>query len=530
MGNRSVFNLVVTVLGLLVGLLFVVRIWPWAGADLWFDEIITLGDYALGQDRLLDVFKVYPVANNHVLFSAVLWLWMRVIQFNATEWLMRLPNVLFGLATVWVVVFVWRKWMGRRLALLGGIVMAGSPVFAAFAFTLRGYSLSMLLAAIAVHAAMNLIETRTRRGLLTSCLCGAALPLTIPANALVVISLLGFVGWSLFRRAGMRPAIRGMVPGLIGLGAGAGYYLTIWDQFIAVATSAPGWANGWAVLGHWTWAIGVHLGPVLVGLIVYGAIGQLGRRAINGPRAQGDRNPPPGATTPPVLEPLAGVLAICCLAVMIPVMLLREPAPFPRTFLAFLPPLTLALFVSLRQTKIVYGQRLAIWVLVVLINAGFWQWVGLAWRQRAMAQDIYPQNLVSQFYRGDTEISRIAEHLGRNQRHARVPVALACRFEDLPAVQYYSTLAGVDRQAVYCPQRSMPGEQIDLQQLRRRLMIIATNDLAAASLFAQCGLDRGQLTAVHRVGLRAIYRDMAPVGRENDPPAPPMPTIDLSSP
>jgi hypothetical protein len=380
---------------------------------------------------------------------------------------------------------------------------------------------------------MNLIETRTRRGLLTSCLCGAALPLTIPANGLVVVSLLGFVGWSLYRQQGIRVALRGLAPGLIGLTIGAGYYLTIWDQFIAVAANTPGWARGWTVAGHWAWALAAHLGPVLGGVVFYLVIGSRRRRSAaanngdrNSPSSPNDKPPDP---SPPILEPLGGVLAICCVVVMVPAMLLREPAPFPRTFLAYLPPLTLALFVALRQTRLVYGHRLAIWVIVVLINAGLWQWVGMTWRQRAMAQNIYPQNLISQFYRGDTEISRIADHLRRNQRHRRMPIDLACRFEDLPAVQYYTVLAGVNRQTVYCPQRQMPGPDIDPQALRRRLMIIATNDLAAASLFARCGLARGQLTAVDRVGLRAIYRDMAPV--TDDPSAlPATPPPDLPSP
>ena len=53
-------------------------------SDLWFDELVTLFDFAV-KPHLGDIFLSYPVANNHILFSFSLWIWLHLTQFSTEE-------------------------------------------------------------------------------------------------------------------------------------------------------------------------------------------------------------------------------------------------------------------------------------------------------------------------------------------------------------------------------------------------------------------------------------------------------------
>ena len=70
---------VLWLLALSAAAVFVIRAVPWVLSDLWYDEIVTFIDFAVGPPRgntILRVFRFYPVANNHVLFSALAWCWV----------------------------------------------------------------------------------------------------------------------------------------------------------------------------------------------------------------------------------------------------------------------------------------------------------------------------------------------------------------------------------------------------------------------------------------------------------------------
>ena len=84
-------------IGLLI--LFTVFTLDFMRTDLWFDELLTLGDYG-AQQHLSGVFTNYEVANNHILFSAALWIWLRVIRFIIAEEVLRFPCLLLALITI----------------------------------------------------------------------------------------------------------------------------------------------------------------------------------------------------------------------------------------------------------------------------------------------------------------------------------------------------------------------------------------------------------------------------------------------
>ena len=147
--------------------LYALRTMPWATAQLWLDEVITLYHYcgAFHPEATMGaIFRSYTMANNHILSSAIYFLWLKLVPLTAPEAVLRLPSLVFGALTLATVAFWWRKWLGARIAALGALVFAASPVFPAFAYQIRGYALSMLLSAVGVALAATLLDAPARRG------------------------------------------------------------------------------------------------------------------------------------------------------------------------------------------------------------------------------------------------------------------------------------------------------------------------------------------------------------------------------
>src|SRR5438045_7994859 len=75
-------------------------------ADLWLDEITPIFDY--GQMPVLYIVTTYISSNNHLLNTLMVKL--AIAFFGEQEWAIRLPAVLFGVATIpaifWVLRFV----------------------------------------------------------------------------------------------------------------------------------------------------------------------------------------------------------------------------------------------------------------------------------------------------------------------------------------------------------------------------------------------------------------------------------------
>jgi 4-amino-4-deoxy-L-arabinose transferase-like glycosyltransferase len=120
---------------LLTALALVVRL-PGIGGDLWLDEIATV----LGSVRppLIETLTSYPNANTHVLYSVLAH--VSVALFGETAWAVRLPALLFGVATVPALYWLVRTWFERREALGASLVLALSYHHAYFAHNARAYT------------------------------------------------------------------------------------------------------------------------------------------------------------------------------------------------------------------------------------------------------------------------------------------------------------------------------------------------------------------------------------------------------
>ena len=536
--------------------IYVVRTMPWAMSELWYDEVITLGDYVLdAHGRGLGyVFRNYPVANNHMLSSAVYWLWVRFIDFNVTaEHLLRFPSIAFGALTIVLVMCHWRVWLGSRLAILGGLLLAISPVFTAYAYQVRGYALTMALAAVAVSGALEIINGRHRAGQVITVVAMLLLPIVIPSNVILAPVLALFIAIVLWQAQAGQPwtqCLLRALPALLAGIVGFSYYFTLWDAFLAVSREPSGWSSAWMVAGNLTLALLAHAGlfaVTLVGAVVFCA-GKRHDRPSPQPAAAfdptlapagRDRDPVPvdaavNSSRPrqlPVPPGVAvGALTLGCVAVTAAILLAARPgqAPYPRVFLVLLPPLTLAALLSGRVFAVIQQWPLILTALLVVANGFVWERVSEVVTDAQLRRGATPNNLIQQYYRGADELRHLAS-LMAHQEWMENAIVVTDEY-DFPTFRLYWLLAGGPRGAVIAINRIPDGFQA--ARGGQNLWIVARNQEVAAGLYQRVtGGDADtirqnfnrpggliEVITYRRRGLFLPYMPKPPTIRQEQPP------------
>jgi 4-amino-4-deoxy-L-arabinose transferase-like glycosyltransferase len=123
-------------LSLLVALAAVLRLLT-LGHGLWWDEIRTLVDSV--RLPLWQIVTVFPGDNQHTLFSILAHLSISI--FGESEWSLRLPAALFGIATVPLLYGCAREFVGRTEALVASLLLTVSYHHVWFSQSARGYAL-----------------------------------------------------------------------------------------------------------------------------------------------------------------------------------------------------------------------------------------------------------------------------------------------------------------------------------------------------------------------------------------------------
>ncbi len=500
-----------TTLGLLLVAVLLARVVVWMQSDLWYDEVVTLSEFSMGgpDGSLGHVFRHYPIANNHVLFSAIGWLWIRLVGYSLMEPVVRAPALFFSLLTVLGVWKLWERSLGRRVAIYAALLVAASPVLSPFYYQFRGYSLSFLLAVPAMAGAWEVVQGRVRQGFWMAAFPCFLLPLVIPSNALLVGALASFVllagQGGLPRRLGLAAAYA--LSGIVG----ASYYLAIWPQFAKVMRQTAGWSSGWLVAGNLLLGLVAHLGPVVAVLLA----GIFVRSHMVGQARQERR------------EALL-LMGSCALAIAFGIVSART-APFPRVFAVFLVPLTWGAFRLCRQAAFWQAQSMLRVAGVILICAFAWEKGASLLTQRQVAKGEHPQNLLQQYYRGDGDLSGVIGELVRREMPEHVVVLTNAH--DFRTFDFYWRTRGLPTEASgpfpgADMRRVIPSNDEDrvaasASALRRGLvlMALAVNEEEAARILGQCG-QTGQFEAVFSVGSRTLYA-LRPSGA--DAAAPPDP-------
>ncbi len=122
------------------------RIWK-LDAPLWYDEIVTLTDYLrLPLDRLLVTYSSF---NNHPFYSLEAKLFVDAL--GEAPWVLRMPAMLFGLGSIWLVWRIARTLVGAPAALLAAALTSLSYHHIWFSQNARGYT-ELMFWSLAMYA------------------------------------------------------------------------------------------------------------------------------------------------------------------------------------------------------------------------------------------------------------------------------------------------------------------------------------------------------------------------------------------
>lgn len=127
---------------------------PGLGQGLWFDEIQTLVDYV--RQPWGTLLSTFDSTNQHLLFSIAARASTGLLGVSAFA--LRLPAVLFGVASLWATVWFARRWLPGREAWWSAAVLAVSYHHIWFSQNARGYTGLLLGTIVATGLFVDLLH------------------------------------------------------------------------------------------------------------------------------------------------------------------------------------------------------------------------------------------------------------------------------------------------------------------------------------------------------------------------------------
>lgn len=213
--------------------------------DAWWDELISLKDYALV--TIETTRTSYPEPGNHIFFNLFDNLVSRMIgvrdfyEMLDHLWKLRLAQGLLAIGTCVYAFLTVKRFFSERYAGLAAIILASTIPFLNFSLQLRGYNMSMLFVSMMIYHAWSYLDGKRPVHLALSAILSFFLLYTIPSNVYFLFALCAVIGldWlTQFREKGETDKtkkgkkIKGPSPfsfphlwvlGAIGMGAGVTY-------------------------------------------------------------------------------------------------------------------------------------------------------------------------------------------------------------------------------------------------------------------------------------------------------------------
>ena len=129
--------------------------------SLWIDEIFSWYSAEIGQHWTTG----HLLEDVHgPLYSLLLHLWGGIA--GDSEWALRLPSALLGVALVAAVAWLSGRWLGRETTVPAAWLAAGSPFLVWYAQEVRNYTLLMLCVCVSSALLLGLRERMTARGVI----------------------------------------------------------------------------------------------------------------------------------------------------------------------------------------------------------------------------------------------------------------------------------------------------------------------------------------------------------------------------
>jgi mannosyltransferase len=188
--------------------------------SLWTDELFSL---TLANKPLpLLMRQLWSENANMSLYYLLLGGWLSTLNqlglTHPTEWLIRMPSIMFAVGAVVAAYFIGRRMYGLAVGLVGAILLLLNYVFLMEVAQARAYSLELFLQLIGWHLLIRILENPTSKGGRLGLAFGVVMGLAMYADlytALVIVAQLAaflalIIAGSISRdraRKAMRPAI-----------------------------------------------------------------------------------------------------------------------------------------------------------------------------------------------------------------------------------------------------------------------------------------------------------------------------------
>jgi 4-amino-4-deoxy-L-arabinose transferase-like glycosyltransferase len=199
-------------LGALVVLAAALRLSTLGLQSFWFDEAFT-PVHVLHPSLFKTLDSITKTENSPPLWYIVEWVDYRL--FGTSEWALRLPSALAGIALVPVAWGIGRELNGRATAIATAAIVTVSPIFVWYSQEARVYGLYALASAVLILCFLRLLERPDRGRLIAFAAAGVLALLTHYFTAFLLI---GMGVWLLARPETRRAAIAPLVAiGVVGL-------------------------------------------------------------------------------------------------------------------------------------------------------------------------------------------------------------------------------------------------------------------------------------------------------------------------
>jgi 4-amino-4-deoxy-L-arabinose transferase-like glycosyltransferase len=200
-------------LGALVVLAAALRLSTLGLQSFWFDEAFT-PVHVLHPSLFKTLDSITKTENSPPLWYIVEWVDYRL--FGTSEWALRLPSALAGIALVPVAWGIGRELSGRATAIATAAIVTVSPIFVWYSQEARVYGLYALASAVLILCFLRLLERPGDRGRLIAFAVAGILALL--THYFTAFLLIGMGVWLLARPDTRRAAIAPLVAiGVVGL-------------------------------------------------------------------------------------------------------------------------------------------------------------------------------------------------------------------------------------------------------------------------------------------------------------------------
>ena len=123
--------------------------------SLWLDEAINV--LGAKENGFWDLITKYAIGDFHPPgFFALLWIWEKIGGIG--EIWVRLPSVIFGVLTVWVVYLLGKEMFSRKVGVLGALFLTLAPLHIYYSQEARMYSLACLSSALSFYSFYKLLN------------------------------------------------------------------------------------------------------------------------------------------------------------------------------------------------------------------------------------------------------------------------------------------------------------------------------------------------------------------------------------